>query len=68
VTNHNRHSEKKRWRPVKAKVVARFGAITAAARAIGCHPNPVRYAQSGLCPKVKNKLELAIAEPSRAKP
>lgn len=53
--------ERQKWVAVKVKVIARFGTITAAARKLGCHPNAIRYAVMGLCPRVKVRLDKALS-------
>lgn len=62
MTVHNGHIERQNWRRVKGKIIARFGTVEAAARIIGCHPNAIRYAVRGLCPRVKAKLKEALDE------
>lgn len=57
---HNGAIEKQRWQRVKAKIIARFGTIRAAASVIHCHPNAIRYANAGRCPRVAERLKKAL--------
>jgi hypothetical protein len=48
------------WRKVKAKLIVRYGTVKAAAASLGCHYNSIRYAQKGLCPGIKRKLDKVL--------
>lgn len=53
-------SKPKSWREVKAKIIIRFGTISAAAAHLGCSAEAVRGAVKGTCPKVAKRLEALI--------
>lgn len=51
------HAQKtKSWREVKAKIILRFGTVSAAAREIGCSEQAIRQTAQGRCPRVAEKL------------
>ena len=57
VTTHSAHDVRK-WKPVKARIIgSRFGSITSLAAHLGVHPNSIRLAASGKCPRVVTKLK-----------
>ena len=45
------------WNTVKGRIITRFGTVSAAARLFECHPNAIREAVKGRCPKVREKME-----------
>lgn len=49
------------WRVVKAKIVLRFGTVTACAQALDCSDEAIRMSVQGKCPKVRRKLEAALS-------
>lgn len=56
VTTHNVTSKPETWRNVKGRVIARYGTITKLAHLLGRHPNAIRGAVEGKCPKVLTEM------------
>jgi hypothetical protein len=53
----NSANDVKTWKPVKARIVgSRFGTISGLAAHLRCHPNAIRLAAAGQCPRVRAKL------------
>jgi hypothetical protein len=50
------------WRQVKAKIILRYGTISAAAAALGCSAEGIRQSVSGKCPGIARKLEAQIGK------
>jgi len=50
-----------KWWAVKAKIVARYGSLTAAARVIGCSVEALRQSTRGKCPRVARKLAAILS-------
>jgi hypothetical protein len=48
------------WRAVKAKIVIRFGTITAAAQHLGCSDEAIRQSVHGKCPRVAARLNRVL--------
>ena len=57
-----------RWNQVKAKIVLRFGTVTACARHIGCSDEAIRLSVKGKCPQVARKLKLALGSATEVAP
>jgi hypothetical protein len=57
VICHNKTIKREKWRRIKAKLIARHGTVKAVAAMIDCHPNAIRYAVEGRCPRVAARLK-----------
>jgi hypothetical protein len=60
------HSERQNWWTVKAKLIERYGTLSAAAADLKCHPNSLRSAARGRCPDVLIKINQKIQKPEPA--
>jgi len=47
------------WRQTKARLIARFGTVEAAAKALSCSVSGLRSATEGKCPGIRQKLQEA---------
>lgn len=62
MTSHNETSEKQKWQIYKANLIARFGTIKAAAAIFDCHPNALRGAATGKCPRVAKRVSRKLKQ------
>ena len=54
------HEQRQKWDRVKAKIIVRFGSVTACAAAIGRSDEAIRQAVAGKCPGVAKQLKEAL--------
>jgi hypothetical protein len=45
------------WQTTKASIIHRFKTVKQFAAMLGCHPNSLRYACDGRCPRILVKME-----------
>jgi hypothetical protein len=57
VTTHNMTMKPEAWHAVKGRIISRHGTISALAALLKHHPNAIRGAVEGRCPKVRRKLQ-----------
>lgn len=57
MTTHNGTNERETWQKVKARIVARYRTVVALAAILECHPNSIRYATQGRCPRVLKRMK-----------
>lgn len=57
VTIHNMTRTAETWQAVKGRIIARYRTVSHLARQLECHPNAIRGAVEGKCPKVRAKLK-----------
>jgi len=50
------------WRAVKAKLIIRYGGVSAAANALGCSAEGIRLSAKGQCPGIAKRLESVIGK------
>jgi hypothetical protein len=61
LLQYQMRAEPKPWWIIKAKIIGRFGSITAAAQRLNCSSEGIRSAAQGKCPGIMKRLEKELA-------